>query len=84
MINCSFDSMAKAKKIQENKPYLTKRRLVSAAKSGIRKAAAETMEVMGYVLIAEDGWLVKKYADGRTEKISPIERTNINATLVLD
>ncbi len=76
--------MAKAKKIAAKQPYLTKRRLVSAAKSGIRKAAAETMEVMGYVVIAEDGWLVKKYADGRIEKISPIERANPNESLVLD
>ncbi|GAA4743519.1 hypothetical protein [Flavisolibacter ginsenosidimutans] len=76
--------MSQKKKAVAKQPYLTKRRLVSAAKSGIRKAAAETMEVMGYVIIAEDGWLVKKYADGRTEKISPIERANPNESLVLD
>jgi len=35
-------------------------------------------------VIAEDGWLVKKYADGRIEKISPIERANSNESLVLD
>lgn len=76
--------MATKKKEAAKQPYLTKRRLVSAAKSGIKKAAAETMEVMGYVIIAENGWLVKKYADGRTEQISPIERANSNEPLVLD
>ena len=76
--------MAKAKKAAAKQPYLTKRRLASAAKAGIRKAAAETMEVMGYVIIAEDGWLIKKYADGRKEQISPIERVNPNETLALD
>ena len=49
--------MAKAKKAAAKQPYLTKRRLVRAAKSGIRKAAAGTMAVMGYVIIAENGWL---------------------------
>lgn len=76
--------MAKAKKVPAEQPYLTKRRLVSAAKSGLRKAAAETMKVMGYVLIAEEGWLVKKHADGHIEKISPIEKANSNESLVLD
>jgi hypothetical protein len=76
--------MAGKKKTAAKQPYLTKRRLVSAAKSGIRKAAAETMEVMGYVIIAENGWLVKKYADGRTEQLSAIERANPNESLTLD
>jgi hypothetical protein len=53
--------------------YLTKRILISAASQGIRAAAAETMEIMGYVVIAMDGWVVKKYSDGRIERISKIE-----------
>ena len=51
---------------------MTKRLLVSAAKRGIRKAAEETMQIMGYNVIAQGGWVVKKYADGRIEKIEPI------------
>ncbi len=76
--------MAKAKKKAGKRPYLTKRRLASAARTGIRKAAAETMKVMGYTVIAENGWLIKKYADGRIEKISPIEKVNTNSSLALD
>ena len=77
--------MAKAKKKAANKrPYLTKRRLASAARTGIRKAAAETMRVMGYTIIAEDGWVVKKYEDGHIERISPIETVNTNSSLALD
>ncbi len=53
-------------------PYLTKRLLVSAAKRGIRKAAEETMQIMGYTIIAQNGWIVKKYADGTTEAIEQI------------
>lgn len=78
--------MAKTKKksIKHTTPYLTKRRLASAARNGIRRAAAETMQVMGYTIIAENGWVVKKYADGHIEKISPIETVNTNGTLALD
>lgn len=57
----------------ERAPYLTKRLLVSAARRGIREAAEETMKIMGYIVIAKDGWVVKKYADGSIEKLSPIE-----------
>ena len=51
---------------------------------GIRKAAEETMKVMGYTVIAENGWVVKKYADGHIERIFPIERLNTNGSLALD
>ena len=61
-----------SKKKADRSPYLTKRLLVSAAKRGIRKAAKETMQVMGYIVIAQNGWVVKKYADGRIEQIEPL------------
>ena len=61
------------KKKDQQKPYLTKRLLVSAAKRGIRKAAEETMQIMGYTVIAKDGWIVKKYADGTIEAIEQIK-----------
>lgn len=62
-----------AKKNNNNNPaYLTKRRLVSAARSGIKQAAEETMKLVGYNVVAKDGWVVKLFADGSIEKISPI------------
>ncbi|PQJ12449.1 hypothetical protein CJD36_001485 [Flavipsychrobacter stenotrophus] len=69
---------------QEKKPYLTKRILISAAKQGFRKAAEETMKVMGYNVIARDGWVMKIFPDGRTEKISPLEPENTDYDLALD
>jgi hypothetical protein len=50
--------------------YLTKRMVISKAKSAGRKAAKNAMEIMGYVIISEGGWVVKKYKDGRVEKLS--------------
>ena len=61
-------------KTEERAPYLTKRLLVSAAKRGIRKAAEETMQIMGYNVIARDGWVVKLFPDGSIERITQIEQ----------
>jgi hypothetical protein len=65
------------------KPYLTKRILISVARNGVKKASEETMRVMGYTVIASGGWVIKKYADGRTEQISPIPVSK-NQELILD
>jgi hypothetical protein len=52
------------KKKNSKHPYLTKRFLISASKLGIRQAAKEAMDIMGYVVIAHNGWVVKKFQDG--------------------
>jgi hypothetical protein len=46
----------------------TPRQLEKAAREGIKKAEAETMAVMGYNVIAKDGWVVKVFADGRADE----------------
>ncbi len=53
---------------------LTKQTLVSAAKMAFKSASDETMEVMGYNVIAEDGFVVKIYADGRKETLTAIPK----------
>ena len=67
-----------------NKVYLTKRRLVSAARAGFRIAATDAMRVMGYTVVAEDGWVVKKYPDGSFEKIKNLVSQNKNIKFILD
>jgi hypothetical protein len=65
----------KKAKPQEERAYLTKRVVANAARKSFKEAAAETMEVMGYNVIAKDGWVVKVDKDGNIlEKISPIPR----------
>jgi hypothetical protein len=65
--------LSKRKKgVSAEAEYLTKRVLVTAVSRGFRTAAAATMEVQGYNVIAEDGWVVKVYADGRKERIKKI------------
>jgi hypothetical protein len=36
------------------------------------------MELMGYIVVAENDNVVRKYADGRTEQIEPIQPTGIS------
>jgi hypothetical protein len=55
--------------------YLTKRRLISAARTGMKIASAETMSVMGCNVIAEGGWVVKKFANGTVKKLSRIPKS---------
>ncbi|WP_028787327.1 hypothetical protein [Terrimonas ferruginea] len=52
--------------------YLTKRMVVATAKAAGRRAAKNAMEVMGYVVVSEGGWVVKKFKDGRVEKLSKL------------
>lgn len=65
--------------------YLTKRATASAAKKGFEEAAKETIAVMGYNVVAKDGWVVKVDKNGNViEKIAPIEGYNDNTKLQLD
>ena len=63
--------------------YFTKRIARTAARIGFNNASKETLAVMGYNVIAQDGWVVKKYSDGLIEKIKPIQTATVSS-LVLD
>ncbi len=63
--------------------YLTKRILKSAATTGFTVASGQTMAVMGYNVVARNGWVVKLYADGKTEKLQKIDTDN-NTAFALD
>lgn len=53
--------------------YLTKRTLLSKARSAGKVAAKSAMEIMGYVVTVQDGWVVKQHDDGRIEKMRELE-----------
>lgn len=76
--------MRKAKKSSRPRVYLTKRRVASAAKRGIRRAARRAMVVMGYIVVVQDGWVVKKFPDGTIEKIEPLASQNETTAVNLD
>ena len=53
--------------------YLTKRMVVSKAQSAGKKAADSAMNIMGYVVIAHNGTVIKKYANGDSELIEQLQ-----------
>lgn len=57
--------------------YLTKRILVRLARTAFRKAAKESMERMGYIVVAEHGWIIKKFRDGRIERLHELHGADI-------
>jgi hypothetical protein len=72
--------------VKKNKElnYLTKRILNTAAKTGFKKSADNTMRIMGFNVIVHQGWVVKKHRDGRITKIKKLDKTPAKRTLVLD
>jgi hypothetical protein len=67
-----------------NLKYISTRLVVSKSKSAFQEAAKKAMKANGYVIIALEGWIVKKFADGRIEKIEELENPNQNNLLILD
>lgn len=65
--------------------YLTKRATASAARRGFIEAAKETMEIVGYNVIAKDGYIVKINKEGEIiEIISSVPNYNIRGKIHLD
>lgn len=70
---------------KRSRTYLTKRILVRAAKAGIVVASDETIEAMGFNVIAHNGRVVRRYADGHMVDIAAIEQANpVNGHIPLD
>lgn len=73
--------MPREKDKRRNKAYLTKRVLVRATRKGTRSIASEAMNIKGYVVKAENGWVVKVHHTGQQERLS---RLNRSSEVVLD
>jgi hypothetical protein len=57
--------------------YLTKRILERAARKAFREAAKSSMERMGYVVVEQDGWIIRLFKDGKIEQIEQIQKLDI-------
>jgi hypothetical protein len=64
--------------------YLTKRIVVRAARRGMKAASKETVEVMGYNVIAKNGQVVKKFADGTQQVIGSVAVSASTGPIMLD
>ena len=47
--------------------------LAKLAREAGLAAQKKAMEAMGHIVVAEDGWIVKKYKDGTIEHLSQIK-----------
>lgn len=47
--------------------------IINKAIEALSEAAIETMAIMGYNVIAKDGWVIKLFQDGTEEKIKQIK-----------
>jgi hypothetical protein len=56
--------------------YVTKRVLKSAIDKAFRKASASTRKSIGYVIKAENGWVIREELDGRKTRLSKINKSN--------
>lgn len=74
----------KERKNKQENAYLSKRVLVRAASPAFRKASREAMEIKGYVIKAENGWVVREDKDGKITRISQLEPVKRPSIIVLD
>ncbi len=63
--------------------YLTKRATLRLSYAASLRASGRAMEVAGYILVSENGWLVKISKDGTASKIKRFKNKS-KQKLVLD
>lgn len=63
---------------------LTTEVLKRAVKSGSLNLEKDAMDLMGYTVIEENGWVIRKYRNGKTTKVSKLVKSKRPKKLVLD
>ncbi len=63
--------------------YITKRLIISSSRAAVRDAAARAIESVGYVIKAQDGWIIREGKDGSRKKIAKYKFSKASR-LVLD
>lgn len=63
-----------------NKPqeteYLTKAVMKRAVSKGIKQASEKAMETAGSLIEVDGDWIVRRYKDGRTEKLQELPKVS--------
>ena len=65
------------------KPSLTKRVLLRAIQKATRKLSSEAMTLEGFIVQAENGWVIRTDGLGKCERLSRIVRAR-NRQIILD
>jgi len=56
--------------------YVTKRVMKSAIGKAFRTASVSTKDSMGYIIKAENGWVIREELTGEKTKLSKIDKSN--------
>lgn len=64
--------------------YLSTRLVSRKSKSAFKEGARRAMKKNGYLVIVHEGWIVKKFADGRIEKLEALKSDQQSLKLILD
>ena len=64
--------------------FISKRLVVRGSEKAFKTAANKAIKVNGYVVVVKDGWVVKEFLNGKVERISKIDSSDINQELLLD
>ncbi|PSR56273.1 hypothetical protein AHMF7605_23610 [Adhaeribacter arboris] len=71
-------------KSNEENDSLTKEVLVRATSPAVRKASQEAMKIKGFVIKAENGWVVREDKNGTITQLLPTEPVNRSRPIALD
>lgn len=52
--------------------YISKDMVAKKSRSAFREGALRAMHTNGYVVIAHEGWVVRKYSNGNIERLEKI------------
>ncbi len=69
---------------KSEKEYITTRLVESKSKKAFKDGAEKAMKSNGYVIIALDGWVVKKTSNGSIERLEKIELGGEEFEVVFD
>lgn len=67
--------------MEKETQYLTTRIVRSAAKQAFSAASKQAMKDHGYIVVSENGQVVKKYSNGKVEVIEEIQQSKVGLTL---
>jgi ribosomal protein S19E (S16A) len=71
-------------KVSTETAYLTKRDVIRVASAAVKRASVKAMQTAGYVIKAENGWVVRENEDGSIDRIKEIKGASSPNKLVLD
>lgn len=86
----SGSSVRKGKKVakkvgpKKGTTYFSTQSLERAVRKGTRSVRSNAVKSAGYTVVQKGNWVVREFADGRSVRVSKIQRTQRSGHLALD